>query len=65
MISVRVGGVNLVFMNDWQIVVNEDVILDIKVLELIVEDVVIVWGFQGVGVMGNNLKMINGKLFVF
>lgn len=65
MISDRVGGVNFVFMNDWQIVVNEDVILDIKVLELIVEDVVIVWGFQGVGVMGNNLKMINGKLFVF
>lgn len=56
------GGVNLFFVDDWQIVVNEDVIPDTKAPESTVEDAVIVRGFQGVGVTGNNLKMTSRVL---
>lgn len=42
-VCVRVGGVNLVSVNDWQTIINEDVIPDTKAPESTVEDTVIVW----------------------
>ena len=51
------GGVNLVSVDDWQIVVNEDVIPDTKAPEPAVEDAVILRGTHGVGVPGDYLKV--------
>ena len=56
-VGVRVGGVNLVSVDDWQIVVNEDVIPDTKAPEPAVEDAVILRGSHGVGVPGDYLKV--------
>ena len=53
------GGVNLVSVDDWQIVVNEDVIPDTKPPKPAVEDAVILRGPHGVRVPGDYLKMAN------
>ena len=51
------GGVNLVSVDDWQIVVNEDVIPDTKAPKPAMEDAVILRGTHGVRVPGDYLKV--------
>ena len=55
-VGVGVGGVNLVSVDDWQIVINEDVIPDTKSPKPTVEHPVIFRGTHGVRVLGNYLK---------